>query len=145
MKDVRTNPSVLNIDYFIPEPTILFISSNMKVHNVFTCERPVEASNFQSNIGNIQQLFHSSKAPNFLGILSRSLLSPKIVVSDFGGERSDVRSLGTGIYFGLNASTSVRYSSPGETRGSRLLLVCDVALGSVKVGWYVRQWGQLEI
>ena len=106
----------------------------MKVHNVFTCERPVETSNFQSNIGNIQQLFHSSKAPNFLGILSRGLLLPKIVVSDFGGERSDAGSLGTGIYFGLDASTSVKYSSPGETQGSRLLLVCDVALGSVKVG-----------
>ena len=108
----------------------------MKVHNVFTCERPVEAANFQSNIGNIQQLFHCSKAPNFLGtcILSRGLLLPKIVVSDFGGERSDAGSLGTGIYFGIDASTSVKYSSPGETRGSRLLLVCDVALGSVKVG-----------
>ena len=43
----------------------------MKVHNVFTCERLVEASNFQSNIGNIQQLFHSLKAPNFPGILSQ--------------------------------------------------------------------------
>ena len=106
----------------------------MKVHNVFTCERPVEASNFQSNIGNIRQLFHSSKASNFLGILSRGLLLPKIVVSDFGGERSDAGSLGTGIYFGLDASASVKYSSPGETQGSRLLLVCDVALGSVKVG-----------
>ena len=36
--------------------------------------------------------------------------------------------------YGFDASTSVKYSSPGETRGSRLLLVCDVALGSVKVG-----------
>ena len=50
-------------------------------------------------------------------------------MSDFGGERSDAGSLGTGIYFGLDFSTSVKYSSPGEMRGSRLLLVCDVALG----------------
>ena len=70
-------------------------------------------------------------------MLSRGLLLPKIVVSDFGGERSDAESLGTRIYFGLDASTSLKYSSPGEKRGSRLLLVCDVALGSVKVGWYV--------
>ena len=56
-----------------------------------------------------------------------------MVVSDYGGERSDAGSLGTGIYFGLDASTSVKYSTPGQTRGSRFLLICDVALGSVKV------------
>ena len=56
-----------------------------------------------------------------------------MVVSDYGGKRSDAGSLGTGIYFGLDASTSVKYSSPGQTRGSRFLLICDVALGSVKV------------
>ena len=134
MKDALTPVSSILIIKFYFILNQLFISSDIKVHSVFTCERPVEAANFQSNIGNIQQLFHSSKDPNFLGILSRGLLLPKIVVSDFGGKRSDAESLGTGIYFGLDASTSVKYSSPGEKRGSRLLLVCDVALGSVKVG-----------
>ena len=58
---------------------------------------------------------------------------PKLVVSDYGGERSDAGSLGTGIYFGKDASTSIKYSSPGQSRGSRFLLICDVALGKVKV------------
>ncbi len=96
----------------------------------------MEAANFQSHFENVCELFHSSKAQNFLGILSRGLLLPKVVVSDYGGERSDAGSLGTGIYFGLDALTSVKYSSPSQTRGSRFLLMCDVALGNVKVNHY---------
>ncbi|XP_028417262.1 protein mono-ADP-ribosyltransferase PARP4-like isoform X3 [Dendronephthya gigantea] len=105
---------------------------NIKVQNIFSCQRPAESAHFQSHLGNIRQLFHSSKAQNFLGILSRGLLPPKIVVRDFGGERSDAGNLGTGIYFGSDATTSVKYSSPGKTRGTRLLLICEVALGRTK-------------
>jgi len=36
---------------------------------------------------------------NFMGILSRGLLLPFAVVSNHGGERSDVGLLGNGIYF----------------------------------------------
>jgi poly [ADP-ribose] polymerase len=107
------------------------------VENIFTCRRSAEAANFPSQFDNVRQLFHSSKAQNFLGILSRGLLLPKLVVSDYGGERSDAGSLGTGIYFGDEASTSVKYSSPGQSRGSRFMLICDVALGRVKVLRYV--------
>ena len=110
-----------------------FFCSGIKVKNIFTCQRLVEAANFQSNLGNVRQLFHSSKAQNFLGIISRGLLLPKVVVGDYGGSRSDAGSLGNGIYFGLDASTSILYSSPGQSRGSRFMLICDVALGSVKV------------
>jgi len=40
--------------------------------------------------------------------------------------------LGSGIYFASSASTSARYSAPGS-KGTRLMLVNEVALGKVKV------------
>uniref|UniRef100_A0A8D1EZ64 Poly [ADP-ribose] polymerase n=1 Tax=Sus scrofa TaxID=9823 RepID=A0A8D1EZ64_PIG len=56
------------------------------------------------------------------------LLLPK-VVEDRGVKRTDAGNLGSGIYFSDSLSTSIKYSSPGATDGTRLLVVCDVALG----------------
>ncbi|KAL9969636.1 hypothetical protein ACROYT_G021872 [Oculina patagonica] len=105
--------------------------SKIKVLNVFSIHRPVEESAFPYDTGNQILLFHSSKATNFVGILSRGLLMPKIVVDDFGGQRSDPGMLGSGIYFASSASTSAKYSAPGS-KGTRLMLVNEVALGNVK-------------
>ncbi|XP_063451966.1 protein mono-ADP-ribosyltransferase PARP4-like [Pan paniscus] len=58
----------------------------------------------------------------------RGLLLPK-VVEDLGVQRTDVGNLGSGIYFSDLLSTSIKYSHPGEIDGTRLLLICDVALG----------------
>lgn len=111
---------------------VLFYFSSLNIENIFSCHRPIESHNF-SQLNNKRQLFHSSKAQNFLGILSRGLLPPNLVVDDYGGERTDIGHLGTGIYFASAAGGSVKYSSPGQVRGSRFMLVCDVALGNVKV------------
>lgn len=56
------------------------------------------------------------------------LLLPK-VVEDRGTKRTDIGNLGSGIYFSDSISTSTKYSHSGETDGTRLLVVCDVALG----------------
>ncbi|XP_054433436.1 protein mono-ADP-ribosyltransferase PARP4 isoform X2 [Pteronotus mesoamericanus] len=58
----------------------------------------------------------------------RGLLLPK-VVEDRGVKRTDIGNLGSGIYFSNSISTSIKYSHPGETDGTRLLVICDVALG----------------
>uniref|UniRef100_A0A3B3VWE7 Poly [ADP-ribose] polymerase n=1 Tax=Poecilia latipinna TaxID=48699 RepID=A0A3B3VWE7_9TELE len=87
---------------------------------------------FQSKIGNVKPLLHSSSPSNFVGIMSRGLLLPHVGVEHHGITRTDVGNLGSGIYFGDAVSTSLKYAKPSETDGSRFLLVCDVALGVCK-------------
>ncbi|XP_073518514.1 protein mono-ADP-ribosyltransferase PARP4 isoform X3 [Phyllobates terribilis] len=96
---------------------------------VFRVGRMSEANNFKTDIGNVRPLLHASSPCNFVGIISRGLMMPKIIVEEFGGERTDIGNLGSGIYFSDSISTSVKYSQPSDTTGSRLLVICDVALG----------------
>ncbi|XP_077946715.1 protein mono-ADP-ribosyltransferase PARP4 isoform X2 [Gasterosteus aculeatus] len=103
--------------------------SRVHVQQVLRVSRGAELQAFKSELGNIKPLLHSSSPSNFVGVLSRGLLLPRVGVEHHGIERTDVGSLGSGIYFSDAVSTSLKYSKPSETDGSRLLLVCDVALG----------------
>nr|XP_047129288.1 protein mono-ADP-ribosyltransferase PARP4 isoform X3 [Hydra vulgaris] len=76
--------------------------------------------------------FHSTSTENLVGILSRGLLLPKVVVDQHGGERTDVGMLGNGIYFASAASTCIKYSKPSQTSGSRFMLLCELNLGKTK-------------
>ncbi|XP_067889798.1 protein mono-ADP-ribosyltransferase PARP4 isoform X3 [Heterodontus francisci] len=107
-------------------------SYSVKILQIFRVARLSETKNFQSQLGNIQQLYHASSGSNFVGILSRGLLLPKTVVENYGVERTDVGNLGSGIYFSNSISTSAKYSEPNRTDGSRLLVICDVSLGKCK-------------
>ncbi|XP_054079556.1 protein mono-ADP-ribosyltransferase PARP4 isoform X3 [Rissa tridactyla] len=102
----------------------------VKILKVYRVGRITETAEFLSSVGNIRSLFHASSVRNFMGILSRGLLMPKVVVEDHGLERTDIGNLGSGIYFSDSVSASIKYSSPSEVDGTRLLAVCDVALGS---------------
>ncbi|XP_034614697.1 protein mono-ADP-ribosyltransferase PARP4 isoform X2 [Trachemys scripta elegans] len=102
----------------------------VKVLQIYRVGRISETAEFLSNLGNVQSLFHASSVRNFVGILSRGLLLPKIVVEDHGMERTDFGKLGSGIYFSDSISTSTKYSPPSEMDGTRLLAVCNVALGT---------------
>ncbi|NWH79028.1 PARP4 polymerase, partial [Piaya cayana] len=102
----------------------------VRILQVYKVGRITETAEFLSSLGNIVSLFHASPVRNFMGILSRGLLMPKVVVEDHGLERTDIGNLGSGIYFSDSISASIKYSSPSETDGTRLLAVCDVALGS---------------
>ncbi|NXV74308.1 PARP4 polymerase, partial [Atlantisia rogersi] len=104
--------------------------SPVRILQVYRVGRISETAEFLSSLGNIRSLFHASSVHNFMGILSRGLLMPKVVVEDHGLERTDIGNLGSGIYFSDSISASIKYSSPGEMDGTRLLAVCDVALGS---------------
>nr|XP_060490228.1 protein mono-ADP-ribosyltransferase PARP4 [Panthera onca] len=95
---------------------------------IFRVGRVNEATEFLSQLGNVKPLLHGSPVQSFVGILSRGLLLPK-VVEDRGTKRTDTGNLGSGIYFSDSLSTGIKYSHPGETDGTRLLAVCDVALG----------------
>ncbi|XP_044873903.1 protein mono-ADP-ribosyltransferase PARP4 isoform X1 [Mauremys mutica] len=102
----------------------------VQVLQIYRVGRISETAEFLSNLGNVQSLFHASSVRNFVGILSRGLLLPKIVVEDHGMERTDIGNLGSGIYFSDSISTSTKYSLPSEMDGTRLLAVCNVALGT---------------
>ncbi|KAM6211438.1 LOW QUALITY PROTEIN: protein mono-ADP-ribosyltransferase PARP4 [Sarcoramphus papa] len=87
-----------------------------------------KTAEFLSSVGNIS-LFHALFVCNFMGVFSRGLLMPKVAVEDHGLERTDIGNLGSGTYFS-DSSANIKYSSPSEMDGTRLLAVCDVALGS---------------
>ncbi|XFF83225.1 PREDICTED: poly [ADP-ribose] polymerase 4 [Capra hircus] len=102
--------------------------SPVDILQIFRVGRVSETTEFQGHLGNVRHLLHGSPVQSFMGILSRGLLLPK-VVEDRGMERTDIGNLGSGIYFSDSLSTSIKYSHPGQTDGTRLLVVCDVALG----------------
>lgn len=104
--------------------------SSFEIQNIYAVTRPVENSNYTQEIDNKQFLYHSSRVENFVGIMSRGLMLPKVVVDDFGGTRSDPGMLGSGIYFASDPRTSVAYSTASKTKGTRLMLINEVALGN---------------
>ncbi|XP_029315004.1 protein mono-ADP-ribosyltransferase PARP4 isoform X2 [Cottoperca gobio] len=112
--------------------TALLQDRKMQVQQVVRVSRGVELQTFRSEVGNIKPLLHSSSPSNFVGVLSRGLLLPRAGVEHHGIERTDAGNLGSGIYFSDAVSASLKYSKPSETDGSRLLLVCDAALGQCR-------------
>ena len=102
------------------------------IKHVYAINRPAERSSFNSCRiqANQQILFHGSRISNYVGLLSRGLMMPKMVVA-MGGKRRDGGLLGNGIYFGDSADTSAQYCTPGS-KGTRLMLINNVALGTVK-------------
>ncbi|XP_033635285.1 protein mono-ADP-ribosyltransferase PARP4-like isoform X2 [Asterias rubens] len=102
----------------------------VKILNIFAVTRPLELTSYNTKLHNSQLLFHASRPANFVGILSRGLVLPKVVVDDFGGERTDAGMLGSGIYFADSFGTSAKYSHTSQTTGTRLMAVNQVALGS---------------
>ena len=106
--------------------------NSLKILNIYEVLRPDESFAFKSELENQRRLFHGSKVNNFTGILSRGLLLPKIVVNDFGGTRSDIGLLGSGIYFSESLNTSLKYADKSTTKNTRLIAICDVALGNCK-------------
>jgi poly [ADP-ribose] polymerase len=105
-------------------------SKNIKVKNIYSLKREQEWNTFTSNIDNQRLMFHGSRIKNWVGILSRGILLPKIVVS-MGVNRTDAGWLGSGIYFGDAACTSSYYTTPGK-KGTRFMAVARVALGKMK-------------
>jgi len=99
----------------------------IRVQNVFKIRRDEEHQRFRRDLGNEELLFHGSRIQNWVGILSRGLLMPKVVVS-MGLNRTDEGWLGHGLYFGNAACTTLYYTTPGRRR-TRYLSVARVALG----------------
>lgn len=102
----------------------------VRIVRVFALKRIPEFQQFTDQIPNQKLMFHGSRTSNFVGLLSRGILMPKVVVG-FGGKRTNFGWLGAGIYFGAHSDTATIYAHPGS-RGTRMMLLCKVALGNVK-------------
>jgi poly [ADP-ribose] polymerase len=105
-------------------------TKSIKVRSIFRVRRENEWKSFAQHVGNHKMLFHGSRVQNWVGILSRGILLPKIVVS-MGVNRTDEGWLGSGIYFGDASCTSAFYTSPGKKK-TRFLAIVRVALGKQK-------------
>lgn len=105
-------------------------TNRIRVKSIYTLRRDEEHARFAESLGNHQLLFHGSRAKNWVGILSRGILLPKIVVT-MGVNRTDAGWLGSGIYFGNAACTTLYYTAPGK-RNTRLMAIARVALGKSK-------------
>ncbi|XP_057306524.1 protein mono-ADP-ribosyltransferase PARP4-like isoform X2 [Hydractinia symbiolongicarpus] len=101
----------------------------IEVLNIFELDRCSEPKLCGDKSG---PFFHASEPKNFVGILSRGLLLPKIVVNDYGGSRTDAGMLGNGIYFATCPTTCIKYSKPSLITGSRFMLACQLSLGKTK-------------
>ncbi|XP_017213366.2 protein mono-ADP-ribosyltransferase PARP4 [Danio rerio] len=127
-----------SIDFVPPEnPEFHAVSKLLQdrpvqIQQIVRISRGVELQMFREELGNIKPLLHSTSPSSLVGILSRGLLLPRVGVELHGIERTDIGNLGGGIYFSDSLKTSVKYSKPSVTDGSRLLLVCEVALGRCK-------------
>lgn len=105
-------------------------SKNIKVENIYKVKRPAEWDAFDSKVGNDKLLFHGSRIQNWVGLLTRGILLPKIVVS-MGVNRTDAGWLGNGIYFGDAACSAPFYTTPGKKK-TRFMAIARVGLGKMK-------------
>lgn len=122
------NPKFRELSDYVVKSQIK--TKTIHVKNLFAVKRPGEWQAFTGDISNQRMLFHGSRIQNWVGILSRGILLPKIVVS-LGVNRTDAGWLGNGMYFGDAACTSVFYATPGRKK-TRFLSIVRVALGKVK-------------
>jgi poly [ADP-ribose] polymerase len=124
----RADPTYQQIEKHVLDSQVK--SRSIKVYNVFTLKRHSEWESFTGKIDNQRLLFHGSRIQNWVGILSRGILLPKIVVS-MGVNRTDPGWLGHGIYFGDTSCTSAFYTTAGKKK-TRLMAIARVALGKMK-------------
>ncbi len=124
----RKDPQYKELEKYVVKSQIK--TDSIEVQSICKVKRAAEWNAFTEQIGNQRLLFHGSRIQNWVGILSRGILLPKIVVS-MGVNRTDEGWLGSGIYFGDAACTSAFYASPGK-KGTCFLAIARVALGRKK-------------
>ena len=96
----------------LQEMVVNSLGTGGSVHNIYRVRRTIEEVNFQTDIGEIQMLMHSSLFSNYLGILSRGLILPNVVTDKMGVSRTDAGLLGAGIYFTDSAKLVFLYLAP---------------------------------
>ena len=99
------------------------IDQRLQVTAAFAIQRDAEVAAFKSHLPNQRLLFHGSRFSNFLGLLSRGILLPKLVVRR-GGGRTDAGLLGNGLYFAEAADVSAQYAHPSASGSRSVTFFC---------------------
>jgi poly [ADP-ribose] polymerase len=103
---------------------------DVKVVNVYKVKRAGEWDGFDTKVGNEKMFYHGSRIQNWVGLMTRGILLPKIVVS-MGVNRTDAGWLGNGIYFGGASCTAAFYTTPGKKK-TRFMAIARVGMGKAK-------------
>jgi hypothetical protein len=76
-----------------------FENYKFEITNIFKVKREKERKTYKKFLPNQIPLFHGSKNSNIVGLLSRGLLPPFVVVAENLSKRTDFGFLGAGLYF----------------------------------------------
>lgn len=111
-------------------------SSKLSLKRIYTVTQPAADLAFDQvarQIGNVQSLWHGTRAHNILSIFKKGLVIPKFNASlGMAG-----RMFGDGLYFSDQSSKSLNYSygywDHGNTENNCFMFLCDVAMGKMHV------------
>ncbi|EFA76165.1 polyADP-ribosyltransferase [Heterostelium album PN500] len=111
---------------------------SIQVVNIYRVQRDADEQSFKAyqdleSIGNEQFLFHATKSSNLLGVLSRGLQLPDVVVKRGFSKRTDRGFLGHGIYFSKTLEGSLNYTCPYSGSSTRSIFIASVALGKSSI------------
>lgn len=101
---------------------------NLAVDDVYVVEKNTEE--FNPKKLDIRQLYHGTRSPNVVGILSRGLLLPN--QSKRHGAVISGAMFGPAIYTSSTSTKSANYCGLGGDTKSRFMFIVDVALGKIK-------------
>lgn len=110
------------------------VASNRKLHKIYKMVNPEKEEIFKeaaAKLGNVQMLWHGTRAHNVLSILKGGLIIPPTT----GGNYTIAgRMFGDGVYFSDQSTKSLNYSagywgSGGYEKGNIFMLNAQVAMG----------------
>jgi poly [ADP-ribose] polymerase len=109
-------------------------SSRLSLKRIYTVAQPQADQAFDQlseKMGNVQSLWHGTRAHNILSIFKKGLVVPKFDQSlGMAG-----RLFGDGLYFSDQSSKSLNYSygywDHGHAENNCFMFLCDVAMGKV--------------
>jgi poly [ADP-ribose] polymerase 2/3/4 len=134
--EIVTNAKVLkNIEKFFNEnKNAKHVSSHLKLKNVFELKDENKLSTFEKyakSVGNVQSLWHGTRAFNVLSILKNGLIVPK----SGGSYNITGRMYGDGLYFSDQSTKSLNYSygywDGGPRDNNCFMFIADVAMGKM--------------
>jgi poly [ADP-ribose] polymerase len=105
------------------------ISAQFKLKRLYELRIPDMEQKFEQQLGNVQQLWHGTKASNLLSILKNGLIIPPANAAQCTG-----RMFGNGVYFSNQSTKSLNYATnywnqSGGHNQRVFMLLADVALG----------------
>lgn len=122
-------------EFFRKTQNRMHASSKLQLKRIFSVRHPVADPAFdvlEKKIGNVQTLWHGTRAHNILSIFKSGLIIPPMHGS---GISIAGRLFGNGLYFSDQSTKSLNYSYGYWDRGSAdnncFMFLCDVAMGKV--------------